>query len=132
MTGAVSVMVEVSPGELIDKITILEIKVERIADAGARANVIAELETLVAARDAVLPAPAELDELTDVLKALNEDLWSVEDDLRECEARGAFGDDFVALARSVYRLNDSRAAIKRDINRLLGSRLLEEKSHPRY
>ncbi|MDF2234554.1 DUF6165 family protein [Albimonas sp. CAU 1670] len=130
--GEIGVQVEISPGELIDKITILEIKCERIADPSRRFNVTTELALLVAARDAALPAPAELDELTDALREVNADLWSIEDDLRACEAQGEFGPGFVALARSVYRLNDRRAALKREINLLLGSRLMEEKSHPLY
>ncbi|WP_339950984.1 DUF6165 family protein [uncultured Albimonas sp.] len=130
--GETAVLVEVSPGELIDKITILEIKAQRLSDPSRRFNVTTELELLVAARDASLPAPAELDELTDALRAVNEDLWSVEDDLRACESRHDFGPGFVALARSVYRLNDRRAALKREINLLLHSRLMEEKSHPLY
>ena len=131
-SGATGVMVEVSPGELIDKITILEIKARRLADPSRRFNVTTELELLVAARDRALPAPAELDDLSDALREVNEDLWSVEDDLRACEARGDFGPACVALARSVYRLNDRRAALKREINLLLDSRLMEEKSHPLY
>ncbi|SFI98580.1 DUF6165 family protein [Albimonas pacifica] len=131
-SGETGVMVEISPGELIDKITILEIKSQRLSDPSRRFNVTTELELLVAARDAALPAPAELDDLTDALREVNGDLWSIEDDLRACESRGDFGPGFVALARSVYRLNDRRAALKREINLLLRSRLMEEKSHPLY
>lgn len=130
--GGVGVMIEISPGELIDRITILELKAERLASAAARANVAAELAGLVAARDAALPACESADALSEVLAAVNADLWTVEDDLRACEARGDFGAGFVALARSVYRLNDRRAALKRDLNDLFGARLREEKSHPRY
>ncbi|MEC9434101.1 MAG: DUF6165 family protein [Pseudomonadota bacterium] len=126
---ALAVRVEISPGELIDKITILEIKARRLTDPGQRFNVAAELDALIAARDAALPALAVLDDLTDRLREINEDLWAVEDDLRGCESAGDFGAGFVALARSVYRLNDGRAAVKRRINLLLGSRLMEEKSY---
>lgn len=124
------VTIEVSPGELVDKITILELKAERLSDPSARFNVTTELALLCAARDAALPASAEMDALTDALREVNADLWSVEDDLRACEARGAFDAAFIALARSVYRLNDHRAALKRQLNLLLNSRLMEEKSYP--
>lgn len=127
-----TVTVEVAPGELIDKITILEIKAERIADAAKRANVRVELETLAAARDAAIPASDEIARLTADLKAVNEALWQIEDDIRDCEAAGDFGAIFVALARSVYKTNDRRAALKRAINEALGSRLIEEKSYKPY
>lgn len=127
-----AVLVPVSPGELIDRITILEIKAERVTDPDRRANVADALAAHVSARDRALPAPPALDALTDALKAVNADLWAVEDDLRACEARGDFGAGFVALARSVYRLNDRRAALKREIDLLLGARFLEEKQHPSY
>ena len=126
------VTIPVSPGELIDKITILEIKSARLKDPAKRFNVRAELALLIQARDRALPAPARLDELTDALREVNKDLWAIEDDLRACEARADFGPGFVAMARAVYRLNDSRAALKREINLLLGSGLIEEKSHPDY
>lgn len=128
-TRSLAVSVEISPGELIDKITILEIKARRLSDPGQKFNVTTELEALVRARDASLPAIEALDDLTDRLREINEDLWAVEDDLRGCEARGDFGPGFVALARAVYQLNDGRAAVKRRINLLLGSRLMEEKSY---
>ena len=126
-----AVKVEISPGELIDKITILEIKARRLSDPGQKFNVSTELEALTTARDKALPATEALDDLTDRLREVNEDLWAVEEDLRGCEASGDFGPGFVALARTVYQLNDGRAALKRRINLLLGSRLMEEKSRPR-
>ena len=130
MTGTVTI--EIAPGELIDKITILEIKSERIPDADKLENVRAELETLAAARDATLPASDELDRLTAELKRVNEALWVIEDDIRDCERTGDFGERFVELARSVYRTNDVRADLKRQINLALGSRLVEEKSYQPY
>ena len=130
MTG--SVTIEVAPGELIDKITILQIKAERIADPAKLANVQVELETLVASRDAALQASADLDRLTAELREVNEHLWVIEDDIRDCERAGDFGARFVELARSVYRTNDVRAELKRQINVLLGSRLVEEKSYTAY
>ena len=127
-----SIAVAVSAGELIDKITILEIKSERIADAAKLANVRHELETLDAARrEAVTPSPG-LDELTAGLKAVNERLWQIEDDIRDCERNGDFGPRFVELARAVYVNNDERAALKRRINELLGSDIVEEKSYAAY
>ena len=127
-----SISVAVSAGELIDKITILEIKSERIADAAKLANVRHELETLDAARrGAVTPSPG-LDELTAGLKAVNERLWQIEDDIRDCERNGDFGPRFVELARAVYVNNDERAALKRRINELLGSDIVEEKSYAAY
>ncbi len=126
------VRVEVAPGELLDKIAILRIKAERIADASKRRNVQTELEALEAARAAALLASAELDRLAAELQAVNEALWDVEDALRICEKAGDFGPRFVELARSVYRHNDRRAALKRQINERLGSRLIEEKSYADY
>jgi tetratricopeptide (TPR) repeat protein len=123
------VLVEIAPGELLDKITILQIKTERIRDEAKRENVRRELAVLSAARDRALPASVELQEVTCALKAINEALWDVEDELRRCEATGEFGPRFVELARSVYRHNDRRAALKRRINDLLGSSLKEEKSY---
>ena len=130
MSGTVSV--EIAPGELIDKITILQIKSERITDAAKLANVKVELETLTACQAAALPGSAELDRLSGDLKAVNETLWVIEDDIRDCERDGNFGERFVDLARSVYKTNDVRANLKRQINVLLGSHLVEEKSYQPY
>lgn len=131
MTGQ-SITVEIAPGELIDKITILEIKAERIADPAKRNNVMIELETLAAARDRALPRSARLTELTAALKQVNAELWDIEDDIRDCERNRDFGPAFIELARSVYHTNDRRAAFKRDINMLLQSRIVEEKSYAAY
>jgi tetratricopeptide (TPR) repeat protein len=124
--------VEIGPGELIDKITILEIKIERIADAGKLRNVRAELAALTAARDRSVPPSERLAGLTADLKAVNEQLWCVEDELRGCERDHVFDARFVELARSVYRHNDRRADLKRQVNDLLGARLIEEKSYAAY
>jgi tetratricopeptide (TPR) repeat protein len=123
------VTVEIAPGELIDKITILEIKSERITDAEKLRNVHTELAALVAARDKSFEPSEKLLRLTRELRGVNEALWDVEDKLRRCESAGNFGPGFIDLARSVYRHNDRRAALKRQINELLGSRLVEEKSY---
>ena len=127
-----AINVEVSPGELIDKITILEIKAERVVEPAKLQNIRVELATLTASRDKAIVSNDRLAELTAELKAINAALWEIEDDLRECERTGDFGPRFVELARSVYRQNDRRSEAKRKINELLGSKLIEEKAYKRY
>jgi Family of unknown function (DUF6165) len=127
-----AVMVEVSPGELLDKITILEIKSQRITDPAKLRNVASELRSLEAARRRALPETPQLAALAAELRAVNEALWQIEDDIRRCERDGDFGPRFVELARSVYRTNDRRAALKRRVNDLLGARVVEEKSYADY
>jgi Family of unknown function (DUF6165) len=127
--GRLAISVEVAPGELIDKITILEIKTERITEPGALANVRRELQLLAAARDCAIPPSSELDELTTELRRVNLALWDVEDALRVCEHREQFDAEFIMLARAVYKHNDARAAYKRRVNELLESSILEEKSY---
>jgi hypothetical protein len=127
-----AISVEIAPGELIDKITILEIKLERMTDEEKLRNVRIEWETLSAARDAAAASSDELDALTRDLKEVNEKLWVIEDDIRDCERNGDFGETFVKLARAVYVTNDKRARLKKDINVLLGSRIVEEKSYSDY
>lgn len=121
-------LVPVSAGELFDKKTILAIKRERIADAGKQAHVRRELALLeaVAAR---MPASPELTALQCRLQSVNERLWDLENTVRAFERAGDFGPDFVAAARSIYRGNDERAALKLRINELLGSTLVEAKEH---
>jgi hypothetical protein len=126
---AMLIHIPVSAGELIDKITILRVKVERI-DAAKKPNVVLELRLLEAILDRELPPSPELAALTGRLAEVNARLWDIEDGKRACERRGAFGADFVALARSVYIENDRRAAIKREINEITGSEIVEEKSYP--
>lgn len=130
MSAAISV--EVAPGELIDKITILEIKKERMADVAKLENVHIEWETLTKARDTHIKKSPEMEKLTASLKAVNEELWIIEDDIRDCERSSDFSEKFVQLARAVYITNDKRAAFKRNINVFLGSRILEEKSYAAY
>ena len=127
-----TVLAAVSWGELIDKITILEIKQERLTDTDQLANVEKELATLCAARDAALPEDTETVKDANALKMINEALWDVENDIRDCERNQDFGETFIDLARSVYRVNDRRAEIKRRINKNLGSDLVEEKSYRDY
>jgi len=125
-------LVPLSPGELLDKITILRIKVARIQDAAKLANVKRELSLLektwkesgAAAHDVALDERA--------LENVNERLWDIEDRIREKEARQTFDRDFIELARAVYICNDERAAIKKRINLQLGSSLVEETSYKQY
>ncbi len=127
-----TISVEISPGELIDKITILEIKSDRIDNAAKLKNIRIELDTLTAVRDRTIDASDKLAELTMELKSINLALWRIEDDIRDCERAGNFGAAFVKLARAVYVTNDERMAVKRRINDYLGSRLVEEKSYAAY
>jgi hypothetical protein len=127
-----TILVEIAPGELIDKITILEIKAEQIRDPAKLANVRTELEILVASRDKTLPRSPQLEDLTRQLKEVNQALWDIEDDIRRCEKAKDFGSRFIELARSVYFQNDRRAAVKRQINELLGSKIVEEKAYQPY
>ncbi|CAN5115769.1 tetratricopeptide repeat protein [soil metagenome] len=124
--------VEIQAGELFDKITILELKAKRITDAGKLANVQKELASLLKVRDDIVPGSPTLDDLVVQLAEVNEAIWDNEERMRSREAKQEFGDDFVAGARSTYKNNDRRAAIKRQINELLGSRLIEEKSYGQY
>lgn len=127
-----SVLIEVGAGELIDKITILKIKADRITDAGKLRNVNHELAVLDTGRKQNLTQSAELDRLEAELRAVNEALWVIEDDIRACEAARDFGPKFIELARSVYIQNDKRAAIKKAINEHCGSSIVEEKSYTEF
>jgi hypothetical protein len=126
------IRVPVSAGELLDKIAILEIKSERIADPEKLRNVRLELARLRAARTQALPDTPALAASSAELRAINEELWEIEDRIRDCEKSGDFGPRFIALARSVYRANDRRAAVKRRINEASGSEIVEEKSYAAY
>ncbi len=124
--------IPVSPGELLDKLTILEIKAERIREADKLANVRRELALLDAVWRDAAPETEPVGRLRAELKQVNEALWQIEDDIREQERSGRFGERFIALARSVYVTNDRRAAIKKAINVELGSAIVEEKSYRDY
>lgn len=126
------VQVEIAPGELIDKITILQIKSERIREPAKLDNVRRELNVLIRVREAAIPASPELSEWAEQLKAVNVALWEIEDGIRDCEREQDFGPRFIDLARSVYRHNDRRSELKRHINQLLDSRIVEEKSYRPY
>jgi hypothetical protein len=120
-----------SIGDAVDKLTILEIKSERITDKTKRENVQKEL-ALVSGELASLEGELNCKGLRASLKAVNAQLWDVEDTIREHERRQDFGEEFVRLARSVYRLNDQRAQLKREINLVCGSAIVEEKEYVDY
>jgi hypothetical protein len=122
----------VSYGELVDKLTILEIKSERIADPLKLANVRDELRLLTSLWEADPVSVTDIDAERAELKRINEALWEIEDEIRVKEREQSFDARFIELARSVYRTNDRRAAVKRAINLKLGSRLVEEKSYQDY
>jgi len=130
----VTLYAPLSLGELVDKITILEIKSEQISDEAKLRNVRHELGVLTDCLSKALTAPEfeALESPKTSLGQINRELWKIEDDLRECEREQNFGADFVALARSVYFCNDKRAAIKKEINIRFGSDLVEEKSYQQY
>ncbi|MCL7714555.1 DUF6165 family protein [Stenotrophomonas mori] len=124
-----TILTPVSIGELIDKITILEIKAERIDDAGKRGNVRTELEGLWPLWLQQQAERPELEALKQQLKAINERMWDIQDQLRAKEQAQAFDAGFIALARGVYGTNGERVAVKNTINRIAGSALVEEKQY---
>ena len=126
------ILVPVAFGELLDKISILQIKSERISDEAKLANVRAELSALEKTWMAHPAGGTDVARLRAELKAVNEELWDIEDNIRLQDKAGDFGDAFVALARSVYLRNDERARIKKAINLALGSAYIEEKSYKDY
>jgi tetratricopeptide (TPR) repeat protein len=128
--GGCAVPVEIAPGEVLDKITILELKAARLTDPEQLAHVRAELAALESARAARVPAVAGLAGLVRELAEVNAAIWAVEEELRAFERAGEFGPEFVAAARAVYRNNDRRAAVKRRINERVGARFVEQKSYP--
>ncbi|MEC7763685.1 MAG: DUF6165 family protein [Pseudomonadota bacterium] len=123
------ILAPVSAGDLVDRLSILRLKSERFEDPTKRANVLTERQALEAVAAHALPASDDLAALSAQLHGINATLWTIEDDIRACEARGDFGPDFIRLARAVYQTNDRRSAVKREINRLLGSEIIEEKSY---
>ncbi len=127
-----SIEVEVSIGELLDKITILEIKMERIRQKEKLLNIKKELNHLRQVQVERIPFNEEVNELFLKLKETNEALWDIEDEIRECERAKDFGPQFIHLARSVYKQNDLRCHYKRELNDKLGSNLKEEKSYAEY
>ena len=124
--------VPVSVGEVLDKITILEIKLAHISDANKRVNIQNELDALLPLVAGDGFATEEMQGLLAELKLVNEALWDIEDDIREKEAAKSFDAEFIKLARAVYVTNDKRAEIKKQINLATGSALVEEKSYESY
>lgn len=131
-TSKGSILIEVGAGELIDKITILKIKTKRMTDEVKLRNVNHELATLSHACAENLVPSTELTRLEDELSQVNQALWIIEDDIRACEAARDFGPKFIELARAVYIQNDRRAMIKKSINELCGSDIVEEKSYTEF
>jgi hypothetical protein len=126
------IKVPVSPGELLDKITILRIKSQRMSDPDKLRNVRLELEALQGTWTTSAYAGLDIEADVDALMTVNERLWVIEDDIRDKERAQAFDAEFIRLARAVYVENDERAAIKRRINLKLGSAIVEEKSYRPY
>jgi hypothetical protein len=126
------ITIDIAPGELIDKITILEIKSEKIRDKSKLFHVHTELQALRAVRDREIEPSKQIARLTVQLKTVNQRLWQVEDQVRLCEKVKDFGRRFIKLARLVYRENDRRSALKRQINELLCSAIVEEKLYASY
>lgn len=126
------IVVPVSPGEVLDKITILEIKSERMSDEAKLRNVRLELQMLNRTWAERVQADATVERIHAELKSINEALWEIEDDIRDKERLGEFDERFIELARSVYFTNDRRAAAKKELNLHLGSEIVEEKSYQDY
>ena len=127
-----NVNIEISIGEFFDKLTILEIKKERIKDDSKLANINTELAALNELLSGLAFSRADVESEVSELKTINEKLWVIEDDIRDKEAAKSFGQAFIELARSVYFTNDRRSVVKRDINIKLGSHFIEEKSYEEY
>ena len=126
------ILIPISPGELLDKLTILQIKVERMTDPVKVANVKTELGMLSKVWSEAVEVDAEIAKLTAELKAVNETLWKIEDDIRDEERNKRFDERFIELARAVYVTNDERANAKKKVNLYLKSSIVEEKSYQDY
>tara|TARA_Y100000766_G_C18550338_1_gene432624 strand:+ start:198 stop:593 length:396 start_codon:yes stop_codon:yes gene_type:complete len=124
--------VPISPGELVDKITILEIKKEFIKNDNKLKNINHEYDLLMQIYTTQISETDGISELKNKLKEINLELWKIEDDIRDCEREKSFSDTFIELARSVYFTNDRRSKVKLEINLLLNSNLVEEKSYKDY
>ena len=126
------ILIPISPGELLDKITILQIKSERISDATKVANVRTELGMLEQVWSDTVKDDEQIRALSSKLKSINEALWEIEDDIRDEERNNRFSDRFIELARAVYVTNDERANAKKKVNLHLNSSIVEEKSYQDY
>ena len=127
-----SIKIQISPGELIDKFTILDIKLNRIKEKEKTQNIRKEHKILKRQIEKNLPKSKRLSALISKLKTINKTLWDIEDQIRVCERKLDFEKKFIKLARSVYQKNDLRSSYKREINKLLGSEIIEEKSYESY
>ncbi len=127
-----TLLVPVSVGEVVDKITILQIKAENIKEPEKLKNVVHELRSLLPLIDSEKYQTQEITGLMTELRTVNQSLWTIEDRIREKEAAQSFDEDFIELARAVYITNDRRAEIKKKINLATGSDLVEEKSYEHY
>ena len=127
-----SIKIQISPGELIDKFTILDIKLNRIKEKEKTQNIRKEHKLLKRQIEKNLPKSKRLSALISKLKTINKTLWDIEDQIRVCERKQDFEKKFIKLARSVYQKNDLRSSYKREINKLLGSEIIEEKSYESY
>jgi|TARA_B110000263_G_C15272250_1_gene494082 TPP-dependent 2-oxoacid decarboxylase len=126
------ILTEISAGELLDKISILEIKLDKIKDKGSLIEINKEYTSLSETKNSNISITKDLENLTKQLKETNTKLWSIEDEKRMCEKNKDFGKKFIELARSVYLNNDKRAKIKSEINKLLGSNIKEIKKYINY
>ncbi|MDR6264547.1 MULTISPECIES: DUF6165 family protein [Rhodobacterales] len=126
------ILTPISPGELLDKLTILAIKLDKITDPEKLANVKTEHAALFAVADKHIPKTEDITVLNIRLLNVNRELWDIEDQIRDCERAGDFGETFIQLARAVYVTNDKRAEYKKQINLTLGSVIVEEKSYADY
>jgi len=124
--------IQSSVGELIDKITILEIKLEKITDKDKLYNIKCEYDALMSVYNNEVVESPEILDLQNQLKKTNSEIWDIEDNIRNCEREGSFGQEFIDIARSVYKTNDKRANLKKEINVLLNSNIIEEKSYNPY
>ena len=127
-----TIHIPISPGELLDKITILEIKSTQIDNPDKLESVKIELDFLTEAQLKGFKLDEDLMDLKNQLKEINQTLWTIEDDIRDCERDQNFGEEFINLARLVYKTNDKRALLKKEINIYLGSNIVEEKSYKDY
>ncbi len=126
------VTIPISTGDLVDKITILEVKTQRISDPQKKANILYEWNKLIGILEQQIPITPKLLNLKKELLQTNEKLWDIEDAIRIKEARQQFDNEFIELARNVYYTNDHRTSLRRSINELTGSRIIDEKQYPKY
>tara|TARA_B110000438_G_C15731448_1_gene614405 strand:+ start:888 stop:1286 length:399 start_codon:yes stop_codon:yes gene_type:complete len=132
MNKSEPLLAPVGPGELLDKLSILEIKLEKISDPNKLENIKTEYKQLESIKAKYIPLSKKITHLYQQLKSINQELWKIEDDIRDCEKIKDFSETFIQLARSVYITNDKRATTKKEINQLLKANIIEEKSYTNY